>query len=128
MTKAAWFRVGGALSLLLILGAPVADAGTWKVGRGTNDCDGLCDFHDGSIGSEPGGGIDIAMRWPSVVVGDTVLVYPNPSSSLSDAYYIRFAMKSGIVLQSAYGPDTTYIRGFGGAEPAISMGWPSTSA
>lgn len=119
--KAAWLWLGGALSLSLILGAPGADAGTWKVGRGANDCDGTCNFHDNSIGSEVGGGIDIAMRWPAVVVGDTVLVYPNPSSSPADAYFIRFQMKSGVVLKSAYGPDTTFIRGFGGAEPAIRM-------
>ncbi|UCB52178.1 MAG: right-handed parallel beta-helix repeat-containing protein [Candidatus Zixiibacteriota bacterium] len=116
------------LAAAVLLASSSALSGTWTVGRGRNDCDGPCNFHDESIGGEIGGGIERAMVNPFVVPGDTVLVFPcrsdtlcAPSDSLSGGYTIRFNMKSGVVLKSKAGPDSTVICGSAGSESAITM-------
>lgn len=109
----------------LVLAAAATDAGTWTVGRLASDCDcppqnpNCCNFHDNSIGAEVGGGIELALKSPSVIPGDTVLVWPG---SLSGGYTIKFTMKSGVTLLAKGYPDSTVvIQGFAGGEPAIRM-------
>jgi len=115
-------RLAAAAFLLAVGGA---SAGTWTVGRDVTDCDcppqnpNCCNFHDQTIGAEIGGGIEIALKSPSVIPGDTVLVWPG---SISGGYTIKFQMKSGVKLVARGYPDSTVvIQGFAGGEPAVRM-------
>jgi hypothetical protein len=109
------------VAVLGIVSAATAEAGTWKVGRLPNDCDGPCDFCDTCTpGSQVGGGIDAGLSSVSVVSGDTLLVWPGSVPPPNFGYFIRLTMKSGITLMAKGYPDSVVtIRGTAGAEPAI---------
>lgn len=90
-------------------------AGTWKIGRDPFDCPGGCDFSDSTTGAKGGRAIEKAMLSPSVVYGDTLLVYPRPipigSLCEETEAFTLFEMKSGVVLKAANGPGTVCIGG-----------------
>jgi hypothetical protein len=110
-----------AAALLVALAAFAAEAGTWKVGRLPNDCDGPCDFCDTCTpGSQFGGGIDAALSSVSVVSGDTVLVWPGSVTGTNAGYLLRLTMLSGVKLIAKGYPDSVVtIRGTAGAETAL---------
>ena len=92
-----------------------AHAGTWKVGRTADGCDGPCNYFDdpppdGPI--PPGFAIQYCLSRPSTIPGDTVRVWPG-------VYAARLEMKSDVVLISQYGASTVTISGAAGANPAI---------
>jgi hypothetical protein len=102
---------------LVVLGFAVsAEAGTWRVGRQRSDCPEDCHFFDSQIGR--GDGILQAMVNAGVIAGDTVMVWPG---SLPGGYQIGFRMKSGVVLTSRAGPDSTVICGAANFDPAVSF-------
>jgi hypothetical protein len=110
-----------AAALLVALAAFAAEAGTWKVGRLPNDCDGPCDFCDTCTpGSQFGGGIDAALKSVSVVSGDTLLVWPGSVTGSNAGYLLRLSMKSGVTMIAKGYPDSVVsIHGTAGAEPAL---------
>lgn len=105
-----------AAALVLLLAAALlavshpADAGTWRIGRSQGDCPGGCHFYDNPPTIPAGGAIPAAMASPSVIAGDTLVVYPGTFTQ-------RFEMKSNITLLSFSGPDVTFLQGQHGTLP-----------
>jgi hypothetical protein len=116
--------LGSHLFFLSCLVSGTASGEPWRVGRLPTDCPGGCHFHDDTVGGEDGGGIESAMLSPGVQPGDTVMVYPGgdpPGPRISGVYSITTPVKSGVILISAAGPDSTVICGQQGGVSAISL-------
>lgn len=110
-------------AVLGLAAAPSAEANTWKVGRDISDCPGGCNFYDGILGSNSGDGIKVAMESPSVVSGDTVLVWrgSRTKGGVLD-YPAVITMKSGVKLVAFGYPDSVpAISGTRGGVPGIFM-------
>lgn len=114
-------------ALVLLLAAALmavpgpTDAGTWRIGRAQGDCPGGCHWYD----SHPevliaGGEITVAMASPSVIAGDTLLVWPGTFTQ-------RFSMKSNITLASSQGPEVTFLQGQHGTLPMATWSATATS-
>jgi hypothetical protein len=100
-------------SLVALVWGAAAEAATWKVGRAPGSCDGPCNYDDDDV-DDDGFAIQYAMERPATIPGDTLLVYPG-------AYGAPIDMKSGVVLASAYGADTTSIDGTAGQIPGLFL-------
>ncbi|HMB70015.1 MAG TPA: right-handed parallel beta-helix repeat-containing protein [bacterium] len=110
-------------AVLMLATAPEAGANTWTVGRAQADCPGGCNFYDLLLGSNAGEGIKIAMESPSVVSGDTVLVWRGTRDTLGVKDYPgRITMKSGVKLIAFGYPDSVpVISSTAGQVAAITM-------
>lgn len=108
---------------LVLVTAGAVEAATWTVGRLQTDCPGGCTFYDFILGSNAGDGIKVAMTSPSVVSGDTVLVWrgSRTSSNVQD-YPGRVTMKSGVKLIAFGYPDSVpVIKSTAGGVAGITM-------
>jgi hypothetical protein len=108
---------------LVVVWAQSAPAATWRVGRLQTDCPGGCHYYDFILGSNAGDGIRVAMTQPSVVSGDTVLVWRGSRTANSVLDYPgRITMKSGVKLIAFGYPDSVpTIKSNAGGIAAITM-------